>query len=228
MMFLPAISFANSDDPCGRIGATDNCDPGDVTNPTGLTGVIAKISELLNAILPVLISFGVLYFIWGVIQYMIADGEEAKTKGKDTILSGIIGLTVIVSIWGLVAILGQTLGLENAKAPDVSDLVSQDLTTACTAIDARSNFKNVLDYFTCIIGKSVIPFIFALAMVSFIWGAVNFLIINADEEAKREQGKQFMLWGIIALAVMISVWGLVNILKSTFGITTSVLPIVKP
>ena len=38
-----------------------------------------------------------------------------------------------------------------------------------------------------------------------------------------------MIWGIVALAVMLSVWGLVGILGSTFGLGTgSVLPQVVP
>ena len=54
--------------------------------------------------------------------------------------------------------------------------------------------------------------------------------IHADEEAKRAQGKQYMIWGIIALAVMLSIWGLVGVLKNTFGINVgqSILPQVKP
>jgi len=36
-----------------------------------------------------------------------------------------------------------------------------------------------------------------------------------------------MLWGIIALAVMVSVWGLVKILGDTFNVNTTVLPKVK-
>ena len=64
--------------------------------------------------------------------------------------------------------------------------------------------------------------IFALAVVIFIWGVVQF-IMNSEEEAKRAKGKQFMLWGIIALTVMVCVWGLVGILGNTFGIQ-NVLP----
>ncbi|MEX2052537.1 MAG: hypothetical protein WD991_02500, partial [Candidatus Paceibacterota bacterium] len=88
--------------------------------------------------------------------------------------------------------------------------------------------QNVLGYFTCLINSSVIPFIFAVAILMFIWGAVKFFIINSEEEEKRAQGKQFMLWGIIALAVMLSVWGLVEILGGTFGLNTSALPQVSP
>jgi hypothetical protein len=69
----------------------------------------------------------------------------------------------------------------------------------------------------------------------FIWGVIKF-VINPSEEVKREQGRQFMLWGVIALTVMVCVWGLVAILANTFGINyvfpqvspTTPLPVKKP
>ncbi len=193
---------------------------------------IEKLQNILNAILPFLVSLGVLYFIWGVIRYVIAGGEEAKKKGRDQIIYGVIGLAVIISVWGLVGLLTSFIG--TAAAPDVSGLtVAQNSTTSglgCEGIlGTNAKFQNYLSYITCIINDSIIPFIFALAIVMFVWGAVKFFIINSGEEAKREQGKQFMLWGVIALAVMVSVWGLVGILRSTFGFTGgSVLPQVRP
>ncbi len=86
----------------------------------------------------------------------------------------------------------------------------------CT-LAPNPKFQDLLIYVVCIINGSVIPLIIALALTMFVWGVVQY-VINSDEEAKKEKGKQFMIWGIIALAVMFSVWGLVNILGSTFGI----------
>lgn len=193
--------------------------------------IISKISEIFGAILPILVSFGVLYFVYGVIRYMIADSEEAKTKGRDTIIYGVIGLAVIVSLWGLVGVINSTFGLggENGLtvggAPsNVSNLVAGG-SGACAV---GGTFPELLKYFTCIIGSSIIPFLFAVAVLMFVWGAIKFFIIEADEESKREQGRQFMIWGIIALAVMISVWGLVAVLADTFGIKKDWLPQVTP
>jgi hypothetical protein len=61
----------------------------------------------------------------------------------------------------------------------------------------------------------------------FIWGVVQY-VINSDEEAKKAKGKEFMIWGIIGLTVMVSVWGLVNVLGSTFNNIRSVIPQVNP
>jgi hypothetical protein len=63
----------------------------------------------------------------------------------------------------------------------------------------------------------------------FIWGVVQFFIIGADEESKRAQGKDFIIWGIIALTVMLCVWGLVRIVGGTFGLgNSSFIPQVCP
>ncbi len=92
-----------------------------------------------------------------------------------------------------------------------------------------SNIGQLFDCAKGIIVNSIIPIFFAAAIAFFVWGVVKFFIINSDEEAKRTQGKQFMIWGIVALAVMVSVWGLVKILTTTFGTNDSfVIPGVQP
>ena|SRR3989338_3732704 len=90
-------------------------------------------------------------------------------------------------------------------------------------LDTNPKLQHLLKYVTCIISSAVIPLIFALAVAMFVWGVVQF-VIYSDEEAKKAKGKQFMLWGIIALTVMISVWGLVSILGNTFGVNTGFIP----
>lgn len=192
---------------------------------TGLISVVSSISNLFGAILPVLISLGVIYFVWGMVQYFIADGEEAKKTGRDRIIYGVIGLAVIVSLWGLVHIVVATFGIGGGVAPSLDKVAA----SSTCSIGNAPKLQNYLSYITCIINSSVIPLVFALAVIMFVWGAVKFFIINAAEEAQRAQGKQFMIWGIVALAVMLSVWGLVNILGATFGIENrSVLPQVTP
>lgn len=61
------------------------------------------------------------------------------------------------------------------------------------------------------------PLLIAIAVVAFVWGVIT-LILNPDNEEKKKKGKQFMLWGIIALFVIVSIWGLVGILSRTIGL----------
>ena len=48
----------------------------------------------------------------------------------------------------------------------------------------------------------------AIALLVFFWGLVKFIMKAGDEKAVAE-GRRLMLWGIVALFVMVSVWGLV-------------------
>jgi len=89
---------------CGALGSTST-----------IQGVICKISEILNSLIPLLVILGVIYFIWGVITYVISDDEEAKTSGRNRMIFGVIGLAVIVGVWGLVKIVTNTFGISNVQ-----------------------------------------------------------------------------------------------------------------
>jgi hypothetical protein len=65
--------------------------------------------------------------------------------------------------------------------------------------------------------KLLVPLIIGLAMVLFLFGIVRYITAGQDENRMKE-GRNLMIYGIIALFVMVSVWGLVAILTSTiFG-----------
>ena len=78
-----------------------------------------------------------------------------------------------------------------------------------------------LDAILIFIQKTVrllIPIFFGLAIVYFFWGLIQY-IRSAGDPAKAKEGKSIMIWGVIAIAVMASLWGLVFWLQGIFGIT---------
>ena len=201
---------------------------------TGLSNSICKVGQIFKMVIPVIVALGVIYFIWGVVSYVIGTEEETKKSAKGKMIYGIIGLAVIISMWGLVTVVINTFGL-GGGAPSLPSVTYTSPSTSSTSglicsdgdLGDNPKFQDLLVYVTCIIGKAVIPLIFTLAMAMFIWGVVQY-VINGSDEAKKQKGRDFMIWGIIALAVMVSVWGLVNILGNTFGIDSSFIPKVKP
>ncbi len=65
--------------------------------------------------------------------------------------------------------------------------------------------------------NAAIYLLMSLAVVFTVYGA--FVMISSEE--KREEGKNKVIYGIIGLFAMVSIWGFVNILNSTFGLGTS-------
>lgn len=80
----------------------------------------------------------------------------------------------------------------------------------------------VFHLFGCILSTAVLPMLVTLAIIVFIWGVVKY-ISKADDSTEREEGRKFMLYGIIGLFVIVSVWGLVGIIQGTFGLSTNPL-----
>ena len=58
----------------------------------------------------------------------------------------------------------------------------------------------------------IIGFMFAVAVVMFIYGIVEY-IWSADNEDKVKDGQRHMAWGIIGIFVMIGVYGILNLLS---------------
>ena len=67
---------------------------------------------------------------------------------------------------------------------------------------------------------TLIPIMFTIALLVFIWGVVKF-IANAGNELKRSEGKRVMIGGIIALFVIASVWGIVAFIGKSLKIDQS-------
>jgi len=64
---------------------------------------------------------------------------------------------------------------------------------------------------------SLIAIISALALLYFVYGLARF-ILHAGEDEKRKEGKKAMGWGIIAMFVMVSLWGIVTLIsQATLG-----------
>jgi hypothetical protein len=84
-----------------------------------------------------------------------------------------------------------------------------------------NTFKDVINtVFINGLMRPIVPLLIGLAVLVFIYGVLVLMFSEGGE--KKEEGKQYMLWGIIGIFVMVSVWGLVNILKGTFGLSENV------
>lgn len=92
--------------------------------------------------------------------------------------------------------------------------------SVCSGPETKlDSIGHMFNWASCTLIKMVVPFLFTLATAAFIWGIIQYFL-NPDNEEKRKQGKSYMIWGLIALFVMVSMWGLVGVLTKTFGIQT--------
>jgi hypothetical protein len=90
---------------------------------------------------------------------------------------------------------------------------------AAFAQQANPNYLSSLITSAKVLLDQLVVFLIALAVVWFIWNVIRYTM-SSDEE-KKGAAKSQMIWGIIAIAVIVSVWGLVSILQNIFGVNTT-------
>lgn len=86
-----------------------------------------------------------------------------------------------------------------------------------------NTFRNFVIEVVDILGGAVMPLLFLAALTWFIWGVVEF-IRNSDNQEKRKQGRSKMLWGIIALFVMVSYLGITSVFTESLFNRQPILP----
>ena len=95
-LFLPAVAFAQQ-----TVG-----------------GILGIISAILLFLIPLLMILATVVFLWGVILYIIAGSDEEKLQtAKAYIIVGLIGLTAMIAIWGLVRVLTGSFGVGGVGIP---------------------------------------------------------------------------------------------------------------
>jgi high-affinity K+ transport system ATPase subunit B len=62
--------------------------------------------------------------------------------------------------------------------------------------------------------KTLVPLVVGLTLLYFIWGI--FRLVQSNSEDSRKEAIGVITYGVVSLFVMVSVWGLVSILTSTF------------
>lgn len=74
---------------------------------------------------------------------------------------------------------------------------------------------------------ALIPIVMGLAVLVFFWGLVKYISSTSDESSKLD-GKNLMIWGMIALFVMVALWGILGWFQDQLGLEGTVVNSAPP
>ena len=63
----------------------------------------------------------------------------------------------------------------------------------------------------------LIPLLFAIALLLFLYGVFNYFIVGKTDEDKRKDGRDYMIYAIVGFVIMVSVFGIVNLIAGGLG-----------
>ena len=78
---------------------------GVLNSTTGATlqTIVGKLVGFINLLVPVLASAAIVFFFYGLVRFIRNSGDsKGRAVGRDAIVWGLIGMFVIISLWGIV------------------------------------------------------------------------------------------------------------------------------
>jgi len=73
--------------------------------------ILSRIAGIINMLTIIVVALALLFFLWGLAKYIMSGPGEGQEAGRNMMIWGIIALFVMVSVWGLVRVLSNTLGV---------------------------------------------------------------------------------------------------------------------
>jgi predicted PurR-regulated permease PerM len=86
---------------------------------------------------------------------------------------------------------------------------------------SNKNFGSIVDYVEKFFTSVIFPLIFGWALIFFLWNVYRF-IKEAGNAEKRKDHQKAIMWSLVAMAAMFSVWALVGIVTGTFGVRNAI------
>jgi len=105
IVLAPALAFAQA--------SATNSTGSSLTQTSDLNGLVTKAIGLFNSAIYLIVALAILTFVWNVYQYFVVNDPENKKDAGKYVMYSIIGIFVILSFWGLVSIISNTLNINN-------------------------------------------------------------------------------------------------------------------
>ena len=81
-----------------------------IASAQNINQALIKISGIINLIIPILIALALVVFFWGLVKYIWSSGEGHE-EGKNVMIAGLVSLFIMVSVFGIIRLVGDTFGV---------------------------------------------------------------------------------------------------------------------
>lgn len=183
-------------------------------NGRGVNSFLVALSDILEGLALIASVCAIGAFIWGVIKYVLsADNEEKRSEAKYVMVYGVVGVFIVFSIWGMVALLSNIFGIGIGGVPIWEEMPS--IPGAKDTSQSTLLGKLILQFAGWI--GALVMIVMAFAITLFFWGIAKYILSGANEE-KRKEGVYYIVYGVVGVFIMVSTLGIVYLLSNIFGI----------
>ena len=107
-----------------------------------------------------------------------------------------------------------------AKNPNPQVSANQTLSASC--VTAIATVADIAKFVVCLVNNYLIPLVVTFSFVLVIWRGVQFVMESGNEEERKKLGTN-LIWAIIILFVIVSIWGLVRFGLDFLGLNAGIV-----
>lgn len=176
-----------------------------------ISSVLQTLINIFARVIPILMILATIVLLWGIGGYVAAGADEERRKSfKSFIVWGLVGLFAMVAVWGIVRAIVSSFGLGAPWWGPGTPPFPPD--------SPPGEFFRLLRKINFVVVSPLITLSFVVGTVVFLWGAIQFIWASrSGDEKQMEVGKKHIVWGIIALFVMVSLFAIVEAMRASFG-----------
>jgi hypothetical protein len=182
-----------------------------------LQRIVTALTRTINYVLGILIGLAILGFFWGLVRYLFnAKGGLEQRKASMMMVYGVLAIFFMISIFGVVSLLQLSFGI-NGTAPINPPQYGRTTLPPCASLTqnigclAQGVAKSFAIATALLVGVALVLYFSGVAFSMFKYSATG----SAD---KIKNLRNSILWGLLALFIMFSIWGIINLLGNTlFG-----------
>jgi hypothetical protein len=87
--------------------------------------------------------------------------------------------------------------------------------------EAAETLRDLMLKINTIIINPLVGFLFAVAFVLFLWGIARYFLARGSNPTMVGEAKSHMLWGIVGMFIMFSVFGIMRLIANSLGVSVN-------
>lgn len=185
--------------------------------PTVLVNFVNFLQNIIKALFPIMTAAGFLAVGYNLIKFLSSKTSTDQSIYKTGIINSFAGLLIMFIIFGLIKILAGTLGITSLGAPiGIAD-------PSGSGLGRQGSFRYIIFSSTDFISSKMVPILSASAVL-FFFGNIIISMTKTDQEAERTKLNNYLVWGILAIFILFTLFSIVGIFSGSLFGTGAIIP----
>ncbi len=183
-----------------------------------IISLVDFLEKFFSAIFPIVIAFAVLVFGYNIFKYMSSQDLADKNIYKGGIVQSLFAMLILFIFYGIIKVVAESLGI----GPD-SNLINTARDSEAFATGGTMSFRNLALTIARFGSDRILPLMVAGGILFFM-GNVVISMTKTDQEGERTNMNWYLRWGMLALFILFTAFGLIGFFTGTFFGSKPMIP----